>query len=96
MKPIFFATFLIFDEDIDPIEETYKIFIQNYLVYCDLFEHNAMGVNEILDTPFMLFNDLINMQTDFKKKKYKQIEEMKKNAANTGGGKSGKRQVRVK
>jgi hypothetical protein len=59
----------------------YKQFIDNFIIYQSLFE-NSGSINDILETPYPLYIDIILAQVEEEKRKRKHLKELevKRNA----------------
>ena len=73
------------DSNEDSNEVAYQNFIETFLAYQRLFEYSG-SVNEILELPYCLYNDIILSQIKLKKKEAKAQERLtKNNNANRSG-----------
>jgi hypothetical protein len=66
-------------------EIAYRNFIDTFLAYQRLFDYSG-SINEILDLPYCLYNDIILSQINLKKKEaHEQEKRLKQNNANRSG-----------
>ena len=62
----------------DPTKVAYDNFIESFLIYQRLFQYSGT-IEEILDLPYCIFNDLIIKQQEFINKEKKAAENAKEN-----------------
>lgn len=71
------------NSDTNPMEEAYNGFIEGFLLFQRLFDYSS-SIDEVLDLPYCLYNDLVLKQIKLKKKEGEAIEkEQPKTLPNT-------------
>lgn len=60
--------------DDDITDKAYHKFIESFLTYQRLFEYSG-NVEDVLELPYCIFNDIINKQFEYKKKESEEYNE---------------------
>lgn len=80
MNSVFFAPFLD-SSDQDPTEVSYNNFIETFLLYQRLFNYSGT-VQEILELPYSIYNDIIIKEIKLKKKEKEDLANLKNQQQN--------------
>lgn len=63
---------------------SYNNFIEGFLLYQRLFDYSGT-IQDILDLPYSIYNDIILKQINFKKKEKEEIAKLKSGNQKQGG-----------